>query len=68
MLRASDDAARSRWNRRASLAGAAALVLLGAAILRVRGSTVRKRPWPSAIRLRFSRVQSLLSATYRKSE
>src|SRR6266849_7375917 len=56
LLRASDDAARTRWHRRAALAGAAALVLFAAAIAWVRGSTVsralarRPRLYPAVAR------------------
>ncbi|HEX9602772.1 MAG TPA: tetratricopeptide repeat protein [Myxococcales bacterium] len=56
LLRASDDAARTRWHRRAALAGAAALVLFAAAIAWLRGSTVsralarRPRLYPAVAR------------------
>ena len=56
LLRASDDAARARWHKRAALAGAAALLLFGAVIAWVRGSTVsraislRPRLYPAVAR------------------
>jgi len=56
LLRASDDAARTRWHRRAALAVAAALILFAAAIALVRGSTVsralarRPRLYPAVAR------------------
>jgi signal transduction histidine kinase len=56
LLRASDDAARTRWHKRAALAGAAALILFAAAIALVRGSTVsralarRPRLYPAVAR------------------
>jgi predicted Zn-dependent protease len=56
LLRASDDAARARWRKRAALAGAAALVLVAAAIAWIHGSTVaralarRPRLYPAVAR------------------
>jgi len=56
LLRARDDAARSRWRKQIALAAAAGLVLAGAAIAFVRGSTVsralarRPRLYPAVAR------------------
>ena len=56
LLRASDDAARTRWQRRAAMGAAAALAILVAAIGWLRGSTVsralarRPRLYPSVAR------------------